>query len=308
MDLKKFFIFLIIYNSVGIYANYIEPFPLYVYFASLFCFITITAILTIRFYLKQMNLILIEVSGEPKFREAKYEYEKLHNKRIVFIIPFFAIFIYGGTGISMIKSFELNCSMIFALATFVPTVYVSILVYIQYILLAIFIFQTNNCNEKYLSYVEPCPANSKILQLLSELVSVCRNSFFAIGTAYIIAFGLFSLSNAFGVDVSKNNFCLILGWGIIAVAIVAVFPIISLLEKWWMSSIIRNLKTISTQKIQKDFRENNSDKLQASDLIISIWQTPDYPIKESVSWGYGIITTLVNLLTMLYYAKELFQT
>lgn len=308
MNLKRFFIFLVIYNSVGIYANYLEPFPLYVYFASLFCFIAIIAILAIRFYLKQMDLILIKVSGEPKFRKAKYVYEKLHKKKTVLIIPFLAIFIYAGTGIPMIKSFELNCSMLFALITFVPTVYVSILVYIQYILLAVFIYQTNNCNEKYLSYIEPCPANSKILQLLSELVSIYRNSFFAIGTAYIIAFGLFSLSNAFGVKVSKDNFCLVLGWGIIAVAIVAVFPIISLLEKWWMSSIIQDLKTISTHKIQKEFRENNSDKLQASDLIISIWQTPDYPIKEPISWGYGVITTLVNLLTVLYYAKELFKT
>ena len=158
-----------------------------------------------------------------------------------------------------------------------------------------------------MSYIEPCPANSKILQLLSSLVNVYRNSFFAIGTAYIIAFGLFTLSNAFGVDVSVDNFCLVLGWVIIAVAIVTVFPIVSLLEKWWMSSIVRDLKTISTKKIQNDFRENNSDKLQASDLIISIWQTPDYPIKESISWGYGFFATLVNLITILYYAKELFQ-
>ena len=298
VNLKRFFIFIIIYNLIGIYANYRVPFPLYIYFASIFCFIAITAVLAIRFYLKQMDLILIEISGEPKFRKAKYEYERLYNKKIVFVIPFFAIFVYAGTGIPMIKSFELNCSMIFALATFVPTVYISILVYIQYILLAIFIYHVNNCDDKYLSYIEPCPANSKILQLLSSLVNVYRNSFFAIGTAYIIAFG---------VDVSVDNFCLVLGWVIIAVAIVTVFPIVSLLEKWWMSSIVRDLKTISTKKIQNDFRENNSDKLQASDLIISIWQTPDYPIKESISWGYGFFATLVNLITILYYAKELFQ-
>ena len=307
VNLKRFFIFFIFYYLIGIYANYRVPFPLYIYFASIFCFIAITAVLAIRFYLKQMDLILIEISGEPKFRKAKYEYERLYNKKIVFVIPFFAIFVYAGTGIPMIKSFELNCSMIFALATFVPTVYISILVYIQYILLAIFIYHVNNCDDKYLSYIEPCPANSKILQLLSSLVNVYRNSFFAIGTAYIIAFGLFTLSNAFGVDVSVDNFCLVLGWVIIAVAIVTVFPIVSLLEKWWMSSIVRDLKTISTKKIQNDFRENNSDKLQASDLIISIWQTPDYPIKESISWGYGFFATLVNLITILYYAKELFQ-
>lgn len=307
-DIKKFFLILTVYNFIGIYTNYIKPFPFYGYFALIFNFIAIISVFAVRFFLKQISLILVEVSGEPKFRKAKYKYEKFQHRKIVFIIPLSAILIYAGTGVPMIKSFELNCSMVFALAAFIPTVYLSILVYIQYIALAFFIYEANICDDKYLSYIEQCPANSKILYLLSELVNLYRNSFFAIGTAYIIAFGLFTLSNAFGIDVSLNNFCLVVGWGIIAIAIVIVFPIVSLLEKRWMSSIIRNLKTISTRKIQKDFPENNSDKLQASDLIISIWQTPDYPIKESISLGYGVITTMVNLVTMLYYAKELFIT
>lgn len=206
----------------------------------------------------------------------------------------------------MIKSFELNCSMIFALIAFIPTVYFSILVYLQYIFLAVFIYKVNNCNDKYSSFIEQCPANSTILYLVSELVYLFRNSFFAIGTAYIIAFGLFTLSNAFGIDISMNNYCLVIGWGIITVAIVFVFPIISFLEKKWLLSIIRSLKVHTTKNIQKKYKEHNSDKLQASNLIISIWQTPDYPIKESVSLGYGIITTILNLVTMLYYARELF--
>lgn len=308
IDTKKFVFVLIIYNIIGICTNYIEPFPLYGYFAALFSFIAIISVLAIRFFLKQMNSILIEISGEPKFRVAKYEYEKIQNRKIIFIIPIFIILLYAGTGIPMIESFSLNCSMLFALVAFAPTVYFSILVYIEYIILAVFIYNTNTCDGKYLSYIKQCPANSKILYLISELVNLYRNSFFTIGTAYIIAFGLFTLSNAFGVNISTNNICFMVGWGIIAIAIVIMFPIISILEKRWISSIIRNLKIVSTQKIQKDYKENNSDKLQASTLIISIWQTPDYPIRESISWGYGVITIMVNLVTMLYYAKELFIT
>lgn len=306
IDIKKIFLIIVFYNIIGIYTNHIKPFPLYGYFAFIFSFIAIISILTIRHFVDKMNLILIEVSGEPKFRSAKYEYEKMQNQKIIFMVPLLAIIIYIGTGIPMIKSFELNCSMIFALTAFVPTVYLSVLGYIQYIILAIFIYKINTCNDKYLSYLEQCPANSTILYSLSELVYLYRNSFFVIGTAYIIAFGLFTLSNAFGVDISINNYCLVLGWGIITIAIVIVFPIVSFLEKKWISSIIRNLKVLSTKKIQKNFKENNGDKLQASNLIISIWQTPDYPLKESVSLGYGIITTALNLVTMLYYAKELF--
>lgn len=306
INFNKFIFILVFCNLTGAVANSISPFPLYGYFAFLFSFIAIVEVLAISFFVKQMDLILIEVSGEPKFRNAKYIYEKFQNSKSAFIIPFVVIFTYGGTGIPMIQTFELNCSMLFALVVFVPTVYLSIFVYMQYINLAVFIYQANICQEKYLAYLEQSPANSKILYLISELVTLCRNSFFSIGTAYIIAFGLFTLSGAFGIDVSIHNFCLVLGWGIIAIAIVIVFPVVSLLEKWWLSSIIRNLKTISTKKIQKDYIVKNGDKLQASDLIISIWQTPDYPINETVSLGYGVITTLVNLITMAYYAKELF--
>ena len=306
IDVKCVFLIVIIYNIVGVITNYIEPFPLYGFFAAIFSFIAVTSVLAIRYFLCQMKLILIEASGEPKFRTAKYEFEKMQNKKIILIVPLFVIVIYVGTGIPMIKSFELNCSMIFALIAFIPTVYFSILVYLQYIFLAVFIYKVNNCNDNYLSFIEQCPANSTILYLVSELVYLFRNSFFAIGTAYIIAFGLFTLSNAFGIDISMNNYCLVIGWGIITVAIVFVFPIISFLEKKWSLSIIRSLKVHTTKNIQKKYKEHNSDKLQASNLIISIWQTPDYPIKESVSLGYGIITTILNLVTMLYYARELF--
>lgn len=306
IEIKHITLVIIIYNIVGVLTNYIKPFPLYGFFATIFSFIAAISVLAIRYFLCQMKLILIEVSGEPRFRNAKYEFEKMQNKKIILVIPLFVIMIYAGTGIPMIKSFELNCSMIFALIAFIPTVYLSILVYIQYIFLAVFIYKVNNCNDKYLSYIEQCPANSTILYLLSELVYFFRNSFFAIGTAYIIAFGLFTLSNAFGIDISINNYFLVIGWGIITVAIVFVFPIISFLEKKWLLSIIRSLKVRSTKNIQKNYTEHNSDKLQASNLIISIWQTPDYPIKESVSLGYGILTTILNLVTMLYYARELF--
>lgn len=305
-DIKKFILIIAFYNFAGLLANNIDPFPLYGYFAVLFNLIVICSIFAIRFFLQQMNTIIIKVSGEPKFRASKYIYENFKKRKIYFAIPIIVIFVYMGTGIPMIKQFELNSSMIFALAAFIPSVYLSILVYILYIVLAVFLYKANKCNDKYLSYIEQCPANSDILYLLSELLKVYRNSFFTIGTSYIIAFGLFTLSNSFGIDVSVKNYGLMLGWGIIVLAIVLVFPSISYLEKRWMSSIIRNLKILTTKKIQKDFKENNGDKLQASNLIIAIWQTPDYPIKEPVSLGYGIITTMVNLVTMLYYANELF--
>lgn len=306
IDIKNAILIIILYNIIGAYANYVAPFPLYGFFSFIFSFIAIISALIIRCFLHRMKSILIAISGEPKFRSAKYGYERIQNKKIIFIIPVFAIIIYAGTGIPMIKHFELDCSMIFALAAFIPTVYLSILVYIQYINLAIFIYRVNNCSEKYLSYIEPCPANSSILYMLSELVYLYRNSFFVIGTAYILAFGLFTLSNSFGIDISINNYCLVIGWGIITVAIVIVFPVISFLEKKWITNIIRNLKVLTTKKLQKDYKENNSDKIQASNLIISIWKTPDYPINETISLGYGLITTILNLVTMLYYARELF--
>lgn len=305
-DIKKFFCILIFYNIIGIFVNYIDPFPLYGYFASLFNLIILISTFSIRYFLRQMNLILIKISGEPKFRNAKYTYEKIKESKIIFGIPIVVMIVYMGTGLPMIKPFQLSYSMIFALAAFIPSVYFSILVYIQYIALAVFVYKAYECNDKYLSYMEQCPAHSDILYLLSELLKYYRNSFFVIGTSYIAAFGLFTLSNSFGIDMSAKNYGLILGWGIIAIAIVFVFPVISYLEKRWMFSIIRDLKIISTKKIQKDFKENNGDKIQASNLIISIWQTPDYPIKEPISLGYGIITTMVNLITMLYYANELF--
>ncbi len=236
-DIKKIFLIVIIYNIMGVIANCITPFPLYGYFIVIFNFIAISSILAIRFFSNQINLILIEISGESKFRTAKYAYSKFQNNKIVFIIPFFVIIIYGGIGILLMESFKLNYSMIFALAVFIPTVYLSILVYMQYIVLAIFLYKASICNEKHLSHVEQRLADRKILGLLSELVNIYRNSFFAIGTAYIIAFGLFTLSNAFGIDISVHNFYLVIGWGIITIAIVIVFPVISILEKKWMLRI-----------------------------------------------------------------------
>jgi len=300
------FFIAIIMNIIGFIANQISPFPLYYYFSFIFTAIAFIAVFTVRYFAKEMDKIMVDVSSEPKFRIAKYNYLRFLDVKFYYFIPFSMIFLYAGTGIPMIQSFRLNCSMAYALSAFTITVYFSILAYIQYISLAVFIYQVKNSDEKYLDYMEQMPANTDTLYKLSYLIKVYRNSFFSMGTLYIIAFGLFTLSGAFGVLLDFSNMFLIIGWSVILIAIVIAFPVVSIFERSWMMEIVRKLKTESVMDIRKKYKQNNSDKLQASDLIIAIWQTPKYPIEESVSLLYATISATTNLFTILIYAKELF--
>lgn len=308
INLKIQYVFLaaLILNILGAYANKITPFPLYYYFTIIFTCIAIIVVLVVCFFAKKMEAVMIEVGGEPRFRVAKYFYFNILNAKLYYLIPFSMIILYAGTGISMIKNFQLNASMVYALFVFTITVYFSILAYIQYISLAIFIYKVRCSNEKYLDYIEQSPANTKVIYMMSSLIKIYRNAFFSIGSLYIIAFGLFTLSGEFGVIINLSNVFLLIGWLVILVAIVIVFPLVSFLEKGWMVAIIRELKVEYTLKIKKTYAKNDSDKLQASDLIISIWQTPEYPFRESLSILYASLSAMVNLLTVMYYAKELF--
>ena len=71
------------------------------------------------------------------------------------------------------------------------------------------------------------------------------------GTLYIIAFGLFTLSGAFGVLLDFSNMFLIIGWSVILIAIVIAFPVVSIFERSWMMEIVRKLKTESVMDIRK---------------------------------------------------------
>lgn len=297
----------IIMNILGAYANWVSPFPLYYYFSAIFTVIAFIAVFTVRYFAREMDAIMIEISGEDKCRVAKYGYLRTLNAKWYYLIPFTMIILYAGTGIPMIQSFQLNCSMKYALMAFAVTVYFSILAYMQYISLAVFIYKVKCSNDKCLSYIEQIPANTKWIYQLCSLIKIYRNSFFCIGTLYIIAFGLFTLTGVFGVVITFSNIFLVLGWLVILVAIVIAFPVVSVLERSWITGIIRELKNLSTDKIKKTYTRNDTDKLQASDLIIAIWQTPEYPFKESISLFYASISAMANFITMIYYAKELFR-
>lgn len=304
LDNVNIFVFslaIILFYRIGCYVNYISPFPHFYFFHNLFIVISIIAFISVRYFQVQMTELRRMMSGDNNLHLINDKMSRLQLSILNIIVPPIAGSFFGGLAILLVNIDIKKISAYFLIIVYAFCVYISFLGYLQYIYLCVYIIRIGK-NKHICKYDEDFPSNTEWLTTLTKLYCRYRNTFFVLGTMYVLGVIYFVLCKDFKVIEKLNTFpnfriALLLFWGGVLCAIVILFPCISIIEYVYIHKIVDNLKEESVSKINK-WVFNNEDlklKLEKSNLVIAIRNTPDYPVKDVIGIIFSCIVTCINL-------------
>ena len=316
---KIFACVIITFLSIGIALNHYYDFPYFTIYFCIFFSIGIIALKSIFSYVKYMTKIVTSIANQKVAQHANIFYYKHIYKNILYIISSCGVMvIFGYGGCIMLGAISINPIFIWIMILFSVAVYVSIIGYVQYIFLAIYIFKLTE--DKYgfsnlqHSIQECIPADIEWVKNIAKLSHLYRTAFFAIGSLYIIAFGAFCRLPEFKANCNTPAFYIM--WGIIFIAIVLTFPVISILEYSWIKKIVKKIKDTYILDIKKETKymkigspKNKGTQIQIFFLeniyAIRIMESRDYPTISILNTGYSICLSLFNFYaTIITVVKE----
>lgn len=298
---------LLLYLIIGSYLNSRYPFPKFYIFLGLF--VSIFLITTLAE--KRHSFILHEIRGltipDKGFNAANSIYSKLETSNIFLCTPLGVVLVFGVLGVAVFGAVQFSATLLWCLIFFSVVVYISIVGYIQYVALFIYIWKisgkeviiTNQVKAK----IHSMPIEVDWLQKLTKLSHLYRTAFFTIGSLYIISFGVFCYHPAFETR-NDHVFTYIL-WAIIFLAIVIVFPLISIIEYYLIKKIVKKVKQSYINDLIEEYdlclvKSPQWVKKHATMLTniftVAVENTGDYPIPNRLSASYAFVIAILNLL------------
>lgn len=291
----------------GVFLNVEWRFPHFPVFCICFLFIGSLAVWSVTYFSQKMKHITAIVSNQPAAKRANFFYFRhCVNSSLYIFGPLTIIFIFGMGCWSMFGAIRLTPTLIWMVVLFVVVVYISIIGYLQYIVLAIYIYNLAHGSGDYRnlpkSAVECIPAQLEWIQALTRLSHIYRSAFFSLGSAYIIGYGAFCWLPEMQANTSSPAFYIL--WGIIFIVIVMLFPVISVLEYHWIKMIIEQLKVCYIMDLvkEKNIKEKN-ETMRLSPAVQRLVQTlcatqilnsKDYPFKSVWENGYAALLSVFN--------------
>lgn len=320
---KKYLkIIICFYMSTGFLLRLYFKFP---YFFLYFCIFSIIGIIAggaIYYYIKNFsNTTALTVTQQAAQSANAFYYKQIYSNPIYAVFPFLIVFIFGYGGCNMFDALSIDLLFVWIMILFAFVVYISIVGYIQYIFLAIYIFKLASSKHEFsgLSHsIHECiPAEVEWIQNLTKISHIYRNAFFTIGSLYIIAFGAFCYLPEF--EANRESLAYYVLWSIIILAIVLVFPIVSILNYIWIKKIVEKIKHayISDLETEADYLKKSSKKEKKYQLqttffeniyALKIKESRNYPITSGWSTGYSVILSLFNFLTTIIAIIKEFPT
>lgn len=307
---KPFILFALLFCGIGIVLCQYYRFPYVKFYVCMLSGIVLMVIASIKYYIKTMPKIITFITLASNQHPANSFYYKYVYKNIIYTaFPTAIVIIFGCGGILMFSPVLIDILFIWVMILFSIVVYISIIGYIQYIFLAVYIYKIACSKSALLNFQhslrECIPADLEWIQLLTKLCHIYRSAFFTIGSMYIIAFGAFCYLPEFGAKCNSSTYYIL--WSIILIAIVIVFPIISILEHFWIKKIVRKIKDIyisdlkkETSYLKKAYRRVEVTSIQAFFLeniyAFKIMESRDYPITSIWNVGYSILLAMFNFL------------
>lgn len=292
---------------LGALLNHCWAFPLFYFFAPCFLLIGILSFGSVYHYNKMMRKITAEIAMQPAARKATHFYFSFCTESSLYIVlPVLIILIFGIGGCSMFEAIQLTPTLVWILFLFFIVVYISIIGYLQYIVLAIYIRNLACGSDDYhhleKSLVDCIPAQLEWIQNLTKLSHIYRSSFFSLGSAFIVAYSVFCWVPNMQANTSVPAFFLL--WGIIFIMIVLMFPVVSLLEYQWIKKIVGHLKAayindLTAENQLVNCREtepviSNTHFLLQRQCAIQILLSNDYPLKSAWASCYAVILSAFN--------------
>lgn len=290
----------------SIYCNFKYPFPHFWYFIITFECIGTGAFFSVFYFRKTVDKILGLTANEPPCEKARILIQKCQILKINQIAPILVVVIFGMGGCIMFSKLQVTPTFLCCMIIFVSVVYISILGYLKYIYLCVFIYKIAFSSKKYKHLPKmqsaKIPPNINWYKKLENLLYIYQSAFFLLGLLYIIAFGKFCFSPEFGVVV--NSFIFIFLWLIIFIAIVLTFPIVVFLEINWMKKIEDNMVDFYFLESKKDilffeqkykFSELFADVLRRN-IIENIMDKKDNKVKNIIFKSYSSAMTVINFM------------
>lgn len=302
--------FLIIYITIGHIFQCYWPFPHFWVFTVYFLLICMAAIWYINHFSLKMQIITSSIANQKPALKANTLYYSYGKKSIAYIlIPLAAVCVFGCGGCTIFGALQKTPTLIWILSLFTITVYISIIGYLKYIVLAIYLYYlaiNENIYEKLpKSNIEYIPVQLKWIQELTKLYHTYRCAFFTIGSLYIIAYGAFCWLPS--METNRNHPVFWILWGLISLAVVLIFPTISLLEYRWIKKIVEHLKQsyindlfYENEHLHINSPKNSWDEINKKVIttmyVIQIMDSQDYPVRSLWNTGYTLFITAFNLL------------
>lgn len=310
---KRLIIITLLYSALGFALNYKWEFPHFYEFVLCFFFIGLLGLWAITYFSRKIKKITATLTDQPAAKKANSFFFRYCAESNIYIIgPISIILLFGIGGCSMFGAIELTPTLIWVLILFSFIVYISIIGYLQYIVLAIYIYNLAHSTSDYRKLPKTAvgciPAELNWVQELTKLSHTYRSVFFTLGSAYILAFGAFCWLPEMIADTSSIAFYVL--WGIILVVIVSFFPIVSVSEYKWIKKIVEKLKAsyindlTNEKKIDAKLKitpvSPSYQRLIQMLCATQIINSKDYPIKSAWATSYAIFLSLLNLSATIF--------
>lgn len=298
-----FILITMFFYSIGIIINHFITFPKFIVFQSLFMGIFVIAFFSVRYYEKQMKEINRLMAGDSTLFSINDKIYRLRHSALNLIVPPMAGVFFGCLA-SQLFNINLNSlSSLYLIAIYSVCVFVSFLGYLQYVYLFIYIKKLSNNTQKITILNRDYPSNTKWVVVLSKLYSNYRSIFFLLGAAYVFGVIYFVFCGDYKVIEKITVYkeyknLLIIFWGSVFIAIVIFFPISTIVEYYNIKRIVENLKNqsiLDLNRVMPSHSISNELKMQKSSLIITIINTPDYPIKDNLAVIFSAFISFINL-------------
>lgn len=302
---------------ISLYSNHKYPFPHFVFFLLVFLFIGVGALGAVLYYNRTIDAVISLTVKEPPCEKARITIQKYRNLKINWIIPILVIITFGVGGCAIFSNLELTPTFICCILIFIPVVYISIIGYLKYVYLCIFIYKIAFSPKRYKKL--PIMNSAKVppvinwYKKLERLFFIYQGAFFIFGLLYIIAFGKFCFSPEYEVYINSIIFYFL--WGIIFIAIVLTFPAVVQLEKKWIKKIKENIieyyfleskKEILFFEQKKGFSELVADAIRRN-IIEGVFGKGESEILSIIFETYSKTMSIINFVVSIITIIQFFQ-
>lgn len=292
----------VLFICLGIILQCSDPFPHFFLFVTMLLFIGFVSVFSEQHYCKEINAIVL---GTKMPSVSRYFMETSGTSSFLyFLVPTLTLLLFGIGGCSMFGALRWTATFVWILVLFSIVVYISIIGYLQYIFLAIYIAKLSKYEERYdvnnkheAGYV---PTDGAWIKRLTRLTHHYRSVFFTLGAAYIGAFACFCYLPA--MHANTDGYAFFMLWLIIFIAIVITFPVVTLFERFWIKIIVKKQKKAYISDLEREYQIlSMADRSALPSLVKSIsvrqiLDAKDYPIVSLWSTGYAAVLSIFNLL------------
>lgn len=305
---KVYHIIIMLLILIGTICNYSSNHSLPMFWALVSGFVAIIYLdiysikQTYTFY-NRMNDIM---SGDTVLFLARKKLEKrLYSNKNWFVSLFLPIFIIPVV-IYIIK-YPLGLPIkIFAYTALYCILSLCFIGYTQYVSLIMMAFYCLRHVDEITKYDKNRPHKTDWIVALATLTNKQSNLFFFVGAGFIALLYLITFTEFYGVQLDANISRMIVTylWGIVAIAIVIMFPIFSACSYFVIKNLITQLveNAIKECKILQNMTEHKKKKKKHLELlqafnqlkILMLEKTPVYPEKPLASYAFSYIIAIIN--------------